>query len=289
VSDFGSLNTDQLYNQFGLTDSGCTGSGKFTSFGNQNRPMKSPPNGGGGWEWKREGASFVVADRSGNQDQLAWSDFTTPVQIGRTGEPLLIARPNSAGSAAQTPNNLAVEYGHVAGMTYRTPGDNSRKNDLSEPNSLRLNSIIVSGIVPSRPGQSYGGLHNFPRMLEKWGSGTNQFYFSGSFLQLFFSNYATGPWDSEGWEPNENIDLTGEKIPHYNPPKRLWGYDVALQLAPAGPAAARFAAPSSTRSEFYTEPPKSDPYIVRLCDAAKTLNADAAPGKDRLSCTEQQA
>jgi hypothetical protein len=33
----------------------------------------------------------------------------------------------------------------------------------------QMNMIMISGIVPSRKGQSYGGLHNFPRFIEQWG------------------------------------------------------------------------------------------------------------------------
>jgi hypothetical protein len=164
---------------------------------------------------------------------------------------------------------LPINYGLGGlGRPYATPDENRGTRLVEDATPTRMNAIVVSGLSPSRPNQSYGGLHNFPRFLELWGS--NQFYFSGSFLQLNFSNYATGPFEQEGWEPGQ-IATTNEPIPHYQPPQRLWGYDVALQFAPAGPIAARFVAPSSTRSEFYTEPPLSDPYINNLCIAAKAL------------------
>jgi hypothetical protein len=79
-----------------------------------------------------------------------------------------------------------------------------------------------------------------------------------------------------------------EPIPHYQPPTRVWGYDVALQFAPAGPIAARFVAPSATRSEFYTEPPVSDPYINKLCKAAQAIQGQNLTATNRpINCVTQ--
>ena len=134
--------------------------------------------------------------------------------------------------------------------------------------STRVNSILVSGIVPSRAYQSYGGMHNFPQFLESW-SGKN-LWFAGSFLQLSFSNAATAPYDQTVTEPGEALPTSpNEKIPYYIAPKRLWGYDPALLLAPAGPIASRFVSTDITRSEFYSEVAANDPYIKNLCTAVE--------------------
>ncbi|HIK23364.1 MAG TPA: hypothetical protein IGQ16_06820, partial [Thermosynechococcus sp. M3746_W2019_013] len=134
--------------------------------------------------------------------------------------------------------------------------------------------VIVSGIVPSRPNQAYGGMHNFPRFLENW-SGKN-LWIQGSLIQLNFSTQATGPFDQDQWEVPDttacrNVDTafncpaTGsELIRYYGAPTRKWGYDVALQLAPAGPVARRFITPGRQRTEYYTELRADDPYIQRL-------------------------
>ncbi|MCY7282914.1 MAG: hypothetical protein LH679_05620, partial [Cyanobacteria bacterium CAN_BIN43] len=68
-----------------------------------------------------------------------------------------------------------------------------------------------------------------------------------------------------------------QNIKYYVPPKRLWGYDVALQLSPAGPAATRFVTSSRNRNEFYSEPAVNDPYINLLCEAVKK-------GKPAVNC-----
>jgi hypothetical protein len=134
-------------------------------------------------------------------------------------------------------------------------------------NGQRVNTIIVSGLTPSRPGSSYGGLHNFPRFLENW-SGQN-LYISGSMIQLNFSSYATGIFDQEkqAWEPGGS-GQTGESLPFYGAPNRRWGYDVALQYNPPGPVAARFVSQGTPRSEFYRELPVDDPYAKQLRCAA---------------------
>lgn len=127
----------------------------------------------------------------------------------------------------------------------------------------RVNAIIISGLIPSRANQAYGGLHNFPRFIESWSN--RNLYISGSLLQLSFSKYATAPFSQNSWESGSPT-TGGESIDYYNPPNRRWGYDVGLQYAPAGPIAQRFVTSGSNpRSEFYSEPPADDPYMLNLC------------------------
>ena len=133
----------------------------------------------------------------------------------------------------------------------------------------RINAILISGTVASRPQQGYGGLHNFPRFISRWGT----LHMSGAFLQLNFSNYATAPFEQDAWEMHQN-PTGNEDIRYYVPPKRRWGYDVALQYAPAGPIASRFVSATAIRSEFYDEPSADDPYMVQLCRAMVTANND---------------
>lgn len=133
-----------------------------------------------------------------------------------------------------------------------------------------------------RYNQSYGGLHNFPRFISEWvsSSGTQQaLNIAGAFFQLNYSNYATGPFDQDAFETNQDPSVN-LSIPYYVPPKRLWGYDVGLQYAKAGPISQRFVSASALRSEFYSEPAASDPYMVNLCRAM--IKADS--GDPDVSC-----
>lgn len=139
---------------------------------------------------------------------------------------------------------------------------------ISTATQTRVNATIVQNIIPSRAGQSYGGFHNFPRMMENW-SGQNLFM-SGAFIQLRFSTQATGAYDQDAWEPSQTPDTLNEYIWYYQPPNRLWGYDVALQYQTAGPVAQRFAVSGTTRTEVYHELSLNDPYVTNLRCAKDT-------------------
>jgi hypothetical protein len=221
-----------------------------TSYLNQNRPDKD---------------QITVTF---NGSQARWLrvnpyDRGSPIFISRSGNP--------ARASATLPSITANEYGSNptdAQSYYLTsavkPYSKARANTAGDIGVNRANSIIISGIVPSRQEQSYGGMHNFPRLLEDWAG--RRLYIAGSFLQLNFSNYATAPFDQEAFEEGTAPTPT-EVIKYYEPPTRVWGYDVGLQYAPAGPLAQRFVTFSSIRSEFYNEPPANDPYISNLCRA----------------------
>ncbi|MEB3356518.1 MAG: hormogonium polysaccharide biosynthesis protein HpsA [Synechococcales bacterium] len=203
---------------------GCSGNDDRTSYLNQNRPNTALAS---GESWRREGGS------------------SSPIAISRNGHPIYI---NSSG------NNTSYAEGNYYAFSDSKP--------LIGAQNERVNAIIISGLVPSRPNQAYGGLHNFPRFLSNWST----LHISGAFLQLNFSNYATAPFDQDAWETNTNTS-NPELIRYYSPPARRWGYDVGLQYAPAGPIAERFISSESVRSEFYSEPPADDEYMVMLCRA----------------------
>jgi hypothetical protein len=241
----------------GVYGPGCSTTNR-TTFLNQNRPNVAPPS---NWSWLRENPF----------------DIFSSVKISRNGQGLL-QPPLPSGTTSPTPTappsptepsklRMAGLYNAAPtnGDYYPAVKDNTN-GGRSVPNArnTRVNTIVVSGLVPSRINQSYGGMHNFPRFLETW----SNLWFSGSFLQLNFSNYATAPFDLDAVEPGANPQ-SEEIIPYYGPPARLWGYDVALQLAPAGPAAARFVTANKDRNEFYNEPAANDPYIRNLCQAVK--------------------
>lgn len=228
--------------QYGCTTSG--GSTGYTSYLNQNRPKNALT---GGVTWQRET----------NLDDPT----TSPIAISPNGVPMTSSGPYSGSYYAFTDHKVDDNGG-------------SQANQLNQPNESRINAIIVSGTVPSRVGESYGGFHNFPRFLEDWHN--INLHISGSFIQLNFSNYATGPFDQDNWEAsstacNDNnscqaalVGSDKEIIRYYSPPNSLWGYDVGLQYQPPGPVSRRFASIPNTRSEFYKELPVDDPYIKLL-------------------------
>ena len=74
-----------------------------------------------------------------------------------------------------------------------------------------VNAAFLTGAVDTTLGHYSGGMENFPRFLETWGS-ANVFTYNGSMIKMFPSLYATNAWNN-----NNNI---------YSPPKRNWAYDV---------------------------------------------------------------
>ncbi|NEQ98363.1 MAG: hypothetical protein F6K30_16865 [Cyanothece sp. SIO2G6] len=212
---------------------GCSGNGQRTSYLNQNRP-KPHSNNSAPPEWKNPQWRHEDPD-----------DITSPILISRNGNPV-IADGREYSKAEYSNNDF-----------YRFRDGKPLINEATQ----RVNAIIISGLVPSRKDQSYGGLHNFPRFISKWPT----LHIAGSLLQLNFSNYATAPFDQDAWETDENANGSREDIEYYSPPNRRWGYDVGLQYVPAGPIAQRFVSVQHIRSEFYSEPAANDPYMVNLC------------------------
>ncbi|PZO37037.1 MAG: hypothetical protein DCF17_16420 [Shackletoniella antarctica] len=137
---------------------------------------------------------------------------------------------------------------------------------IEDPTVAYVNAVVIAGIVPNRPQQSYGGLHNFPRLNEMWSSGsdTNQnLQIAGAFFQLNFSTAATGPFEQDAWEPSQSPG-SKENIGYYRAPNRRWGYDPGLLYYPPAAAARRFVSVGTPRSEYFRELPSDDPYITNL-------------------------
>ena len=91
--------------------------------------------------------------------------------------------------------------------------------------STTVNAALLTGVVETTAAHYSGGMENFPRFLETWGS-ANVFTYNGSMVKMFASLYATNAWNN-----NNNI---------YAPPKRNWAYDVnfddSTKLPPKTPS-----------------------------------------------------
>ncbi|HMD55001.1 MAG TPA: hypothetical protein VKJ65_10675, partial [Phycisphaerae bacterium] len=84
-----------------------------------------------------------------------------------------------------------------------------------------LNAAIMAGIVQSDPtiqtsdSATYsGGVENFLRLLESWGS-THHLFYNGSIVVMFPSQYATNRWRQTG-----NF---------YAAPYRNWAFDTNFE------------------------------------------------------------
>jgi hypothetical protein len=240
--------------------------------------------------WVREDGSFSSLHNAPLPIKISRNGF--PIYCVTTGSPAtdVTIDTNTPNSCTAANSRQEREYGREATSPFTYMGFNESKYLMQPPDNVRINATLVSGTVPSRAGQSYGGMHNFPRFLENWGG--RNLHIAGAFIQLNFSTSATAPFDQEkrgnpgdntagndGWEPNNTLNDTQrddqERIFYYSPPLRRWGYDVGLQYSPAGPVAKRFVTPSNTRSEFYRELPLDDPYVRRLrCASVSGVRID---------------
>jgi hypothetical protein len=104
--------------------------------------------------------------------------------------------------------------------------------------STTVNAAMLTGVVETTLGHYSGGMENFPRFLEKWGS-TAVCTYNGSMVKMFPSRYATGIWGLN------NV---------YDPPKRNWAFDVNFddptKLPPLTPSLQRV-----TRGQWATVAP----------------------------------
>ncbi|MFK8185030.1 MAG: hormogonium polysaccharide biosynthesis protein HpsA [Phormidesmis sp.] len=191
------------------------------------------------------------------------TDTTTPIVIDRNGG--LVKSDDSV-----VGNSLYIRFSDSF-----ADFQNKRGYDLQPASRTIVNAVFISGIIPSQAGQTYGGMHNFPRFLEQW-DGVDH-HIAGGFFQLNFSTSATAPFDQDAWEAGTDPTLgtNAFRVRFYGAPNRIWGYDVGLQYAPAGPIARRFVTVGTPRSEFYRDLPVDDPYVKSLrCATYKGSQVD---------------
>ncbi|MCA6518357.1 MAG: hypothetical protein IM556_06845, partial [Pseudanabaena sp. M110S1SP2A07QC] len=174
-----------------------------------------------------------------------------------------------------------------------------------------INVYFVAGNTPSRSyvrldsvlaytGENGGGLHNFVRFMENWVSIPLEI--SGGFIQNTRSAFATATfspnfpytdlatidsssriqtWFANPIAPSHSLSsffkyyqsITGEAIPYYSPPRRLWGFDVGLLVQQPDLFAQRFAQPRPDANEFFREATKDDPWVKTLLCALQPAPA----------------
>ena len=267
----GIINPGSAQSSSDLDNYGCDRSATYTSYLNQNRPNL---------QLTSNDFSTYKSSRNDTWIRTNSYDLNSPIDIDPNGKPRYCISNNvSPPIPCPTPDQTSYELITTSDGNYphsylrfqdQDPngGIGGNRKSVATANTTRINSILVQGIIPSRGGQSYGGFHVFPRMFENWQ--TQDFFMSGAFLQLRFSNQATGNFDQEAWEPGNSPTASNEYTWYFRPPNnRRWGYDVALQFQTGGPVSRRFAVPTTNRSEVYRELAVDDAYIQKLRCAKK--------------------
>lgn len=101
---------------------------------------------------------------------------------------------------------------------------NKSANNRTVSANTEINMVLVSGNHSTNATEGYsGGLNNYPRLLENWTNRT--LTFRGSFIQLWQSKFATGPF----------ADSPPEGFSYYRPPTRDFGIDPAFGAASLPP------------------------------------------------------
>lgn len=103
--------------------------------------------------------------------------------------------------------------------------DDANSTNYGDRNAqaTEANAVFMNGIVPSANNNYSGGVENYFRFLEKWNG--RDFTFSGSIIQLWESEKATGRWSYGN--------------PVYTAPGRPWAWDTALGGIDGPPGAPR--------------------------------------------------
>ena len=133
-----------------------------------------------------------------------------------TGRPLYVWGDYNELNAANlgTANTATTRPASLVGDAITILSDSWTDANSTSPVGSRIasattvNAAFLTGSVDTTLGHYSGGMENFPRFLETWGS--TVFTYNGSMIKMFPSLYATNVWGQA------NI---------YAPPKRNWAYD----------------------------------------------------------------
>jgi hypothetical protein len=170
--------------------------------------------------------SYLGAVRVYNGKQLPTNGLTIA-----TGQPLYVwgdynelndAYLGTTNTSATRPASLAADAITILSGAWN---DSNSLMLLTHRNAspTTVNAAFLSGEVGTTLGFYGGGMENFPRFLETWGS--TPFTYNGSMVNMFPSLYSTNTWG------HTNV---------YKPPVRNWTFDVNFddptKLPPKTPA-----------------------------------------------------
>jgi hypothetical protein len=165
-----------------------------------------------------------------------------------TGRPLYVqgdynsdlATRGTANTSTTEPASLVADAITILSDAWH---DGTTGSGIAPPGATKttVNAALLTGVVETTPGHYSGGMENFPRFLENWGS-ANVFTYNGSMVKMFPSLYATGVWGQA------NV---------YSPPARNWAFDANFndptKLPPKTPSLLKVI-----RGQWATVPPNSN-------------------------------
>jgi hypothetical protein len=136
--------------------------------------------------------------------------FNAPSNLGTTN------------TSASKPASLVGDAINILSVNWTDANSTAALSSRNAANTT-VNAAFIAGSVPTGGGNYSGGVENFPRFLETWGSSRTITY-NGSMVVMFNSKIATAPWG-------------GSNV--YSAPNRNWAFDVnymdATKLPPGTP------------------------------------------------------
>ncbi len=123
-----------------------------------------------------------------------WADSLSPERRGSSGWSSSWQTSNPSGSNSVDGTSASITPPSMPDFTdyVYSPGAGSSATVKLAPTVTEISTCLLTGIVQTSSGQTSGGVHNFPRLLEQW-DGTG-LYIRGSMVAMFASQVATEPW-----------------------------------------------------------------------------------------------
>lgn len=156
-------------------------------------------------------------------------DYNAPPGAGGVFTPANLWQPSSiVGDALNVMSNNYLSSNAAAGTCINDCQSNRSLGDASRAaTTTTINAAFLAGVDATTSGNYNGGLENYPRFHESWGS-ANTLNYLGSFVSLGTPQTVSGPWcGTAGSYTGAPPAKSGCNI--YDPPKRVWNFDPNFQ------------------------------------------------------------
>jgi hypothetical protein len=150
-----------------------------------------------------------------------WSDSMSATRSSSTNYSAAWSTTNPSGTNSRDGLGGNLKPAAMPNFGNQVAGPGATVNVKLPSTTTEISTALLVGLVPTNHNpsgsggnnQTSGGVHNFPRLLEVWGSGPADLYIRGSMVAMFESRVAMEPWS----------------IRYYAAPGRFWGLHESLR------------------------------------------------------------
>jgi len=176
---------------------------------------------------------YFTSSTSPYTQNSGWSDSLSAHRNSSSGWSSSWQTSQPSGSNGSEGISTSKQPGAMPNLGNATAGPGFSRDTKFTPNTTEISTCLLVGIVPTNHnpsgltagppsaaanGQGSGGLHNFPRLLEVWG--TSGLWIRGSMVAMFESRVAMEPWSlrvysapSRTWGLHENLRSPSHDLP----------------------------------------------------------------------------